>query len=163
MTSYSIKQATTEIEWQQVKILQHQLLVHEKSLRPQRSERSILSEGPLRYLKENIAAHQGACFIATDQKGNIIGFLAGWIEAGDGLDEGDNRIGKICDVCVVPEFRGCGVFTSLLQGIFCYFQHLNISQLSIDTLGTNTVMQQVLQKLGFGVHRIIYEKKIAQK
>lgn len=153
-----IRKATTEHDWEQVKSCVIALCAYEKTIRPQRTEFTLESKGPVNFVKENIAKHQGICLLAYENEmQEAIGYLAAWVESGDGLDKGSNKIGWIGDAFVHEEHRGKGIFTSLLELAIKHFHDLGIQRIGTDTLGTNTAMQEILQKRGFTPHKIVYE------
>ena len=156
MHSY-ITHVLTLSDWQEVRSLQNKLIAFEQSIRLQR--KCSTGDGPFNYLKENIIQNNGVCLLAWNND-IAVGFISGWITKGDGLDQGDNRIGYICDCFVLPEHRNQKVFKSLLSEMINYFHVRDIKNISTDTLGSNQDMQMVLEKSGFKIHRVIYEMPI---
>lgn len=149
-------------DWDDIKPLLHELQAFEKSLRPQRKDADSVIDGALRYVHDNVVAHQGACFIARDAHKRAIGFIAGWVVSGDGLDCGDNRIGEISDAYVVPDCRRQGVLTQLLAAMEDHFRRQGITRLGIYTLAANQVMQQALSRAAFRSHKLYFEMILAQ-
>lgn len=157
--SVSIIQVTTEDQWQALKNLLVKLFEYENALRPDRKDFSKNIEGPFSYIQNNIKNKNGAAFIAMDGM-KPVGFASGWVVSGDGLDEGDNRIGYLSDAFVLEEYRKQDIYKQMIEARKQHFASLDISRLMVDTLGTNTDMQNILKKTGFSIHKIVYEMKI---
>lgn len=158
--TFAVVPVHTESDWQRVAPLSRALQAFEQSIRPQRKAVDNIATGALRYIREQIAAHDGTCFLAQNDNGQAIGFIAGWVVLGDGLDKGDNRLGEIVDVFVDPAHRRSGVFQSLLQHMTTHFAGLGVQNLTLSTLAANGDMQQVLKRCGFTQHRLVYERPI---
>ena len=162
MTHFSITSPQTEADWQQVKLLLSELLAFENSPRPQRKDTDKIANSALRYIREKIIDHHGICLIAKDQNNQAIGFMNGWIENGDGLDQGDNRIGYISDAYIIPQCRNVFLFKKMGKMIAAHFANLGIQKLSFDTLGTNIRMQTLFIRSGFLPHKVIFEIDLSQ-
>ena len=153
----SIKHAVTESDWQQVKNRLHELLAFEKALRPQRKDPDSTINGAFRYVRENIAQHQGTCLVAVNEEGIVLGFMTGWVDGGDGLDK-HSRTGAISDAYVAPPYRNRSLFKGMLAEMARHFAVIGgLQRLTLDTLGTNRNMQTVLSRSGFSQHKIYYE------
>lgn len=148
-----------EEHWEALKGLLVKLFEFERQLRSDRNDHSKSINGPFNYIKENIRDHDGIAVLAMDDN-NPVGFANGWVVLGDGLDSGDNRRGYFSDAFVLEEYRGQGIYRQLVDARVKHFAALGIDRMMVDTLGTNTEMQKILQQCGFGIHKIIYEMKI---
>lgn len=160
MTLFSIIPASTESDWQQAKELLEELLAFENVLRPQRKSTDKVINSALRYVRQNITEQNGLCLLALDHNNQAIGFMNGWIENGDGLDQGDNRLGYISDAYIKPEFRNAFLFKQIGKEMAAHFLALGISRLSFDTLGNNTRMQRLFIRFGFMPHKVIFQLEI---
>jgi len=157
MTNISIKIPQTESDWQQVKFLLSGLLSFENSLRPERKSTEKITNSALRYIREKITGNDGLCVMAWDENNQAVGFMNGWIENGDGLDEGDNRIGYISDAYIIPQYRNVFLFKKMGGRMAEHFRKLDIQRMSFDTLGTNIRMQKLFLHAGYVPHKIIFE------
>lgn len=154
-----IVQVKTEEQWQILKSLLVKLFEYENALRTDRKDFSENIDGPFSYVRDNVRDKDGAAFLALDGD-QPVGFGSGYVVLGDGLDEGDNRRGYFSDAFVVEQYRGRGIYKKLVDARIKHFSCMGVSRVMVDTLGTNTQMQKILEKTGFSVHKIFYEMKV---
>lgn len=156
-----IKRITSEHDWQQMKILLAELLAFENVLRPERKNTQDIIEGAFNYVRQNIAAHNGASFLACNENGEAVGFINAWVDCGDGLNQ-DTRIGTISDCYIRQDYRGRFIAQKLLQAMTEHFAAVNVRVLSAETLGTNIRMQKLFAHAGFKVHKMTFEKDLSR-
>lgn len=159
MTKIAFRKVSTESDWLVIKTFLAHLFDYEKSIRDNRKPTTDIINGGVRFLKENVEKTKGAAFIASSD-GRDIGVITGWVESGDGQDQGSNSFGYISDAFVLPEYRNQNVFAALLNEMTAYYKSIGIEKMSVSTLATNNDMQKVLEKTGFSKHKILYDKVI---
>jgi ribosomal protein S18 acetylase RimI-like enzyme len=100
--------------------------------------------------------------LVAERDGHVLGFVAGWIEHSDNIGEtaDSNRFGYICDICVMPDFRGQRIAAQLLAAIEQHFRRAGIARLRICSLAVNTSAQASYQRSGFVPYEILFEKLI---
>ena len=159
MDQLTIGKVSQEADWLIVKTFLGYLFDFEKSVRDVRKPTERILDGSFRYLRENIDKSRGAAFIARDGE-SPVGIITGWVEQGDGQDEGSNDFGYVSDAFVIPLYRGKGAFRSLLNEMTGYYRSIGVEKMSVSTLATNADMQSVLEKCGFSRHKIAYDMNI---
>jgi ribosomal protein S18 acetylase RimI-like enzyme len=156
---FTIRKAVTENELEQAKKLLGDLFDHENSLRGDRKPTADILDGGFSYVVKNVKDHDGAIFLVYDGD-KPVGFATCWVVSGDGLDSGDNRLGHFSDAYICPEYRGQGLYHQLVDARKNHFRSLGVKKVIVDTLGTNKDTQNILQKCGFAIHKIIYESEV---
>ena len=92
-------------------------------------------------------------FVAKDEAGNIVGFIAvdaGWISRG-------RRVGEIHELVVDPEARGRGIAKTLINKALDYFRSKGLKISGLWVGEHNYHAQKLYEKLGY---RETYRKGI---
>jgi ribosomal protein S18 acetylase RimI-like enzyme len=96
--------------------------------------------------------------------GVFAGYAACWIENGGDIAETDdsNRFGYVADTYVVPEVRGRGVVSRLLETAESHIRLLGVSRMRIWTLANNTSAKRAYEAYGFEPYEVVMEKRLRQ-
>jgi ribosomal protein S18 acetylase RimI-like enzyme len=107
-------------------------------------------------------AEAGGAVLVAECGQDFVGFVAGWIEQASNIAEtpDSNRVGYICDICVMPAFRGRRIATQLLNAIERHLALAGIARLRIRSLAVNKSARASYQQAGFAPYEIVYEKAI---
>jgi len=116
----------------------------------------------LNYIRHLIAMQQeqaGYCLLA--QVGDLpVGFIFGYLE-----DEDDSRfeisVGEILyvsDGFVQPEYRNLGIYRKLNDQLESHFKTKGVKRMMRFTLQNNGPMKHFLDRQGYKVTRLLYEK-----
>jgi ribosomal protein S18 acetylase RimI-like enzyme len=132
---------------------------YERALHDTRRPGVEIAESYLAHIRAKIAQNQGALLIA-ELNDVFAGYAACWIEHGGNVAETDdsNHFGYVADTYVVPEFRGRGVVSRLLETAESHMRELGISRMRIWTLANNTSAKRAYEAYGFEPYEVVMEK-----
>jgi ribosomal protein S18 acetylase RimI-like enzyme len=101
----------------------------------------------------------GALLIA-EVNGVFAGYAACWIEHDGNIAETDdsNHFGYVADTYVVPEFRGRGVVSRLLETAESHMREQGVLRMRIWTLANNTSAKRAYEAYGFEPYEVVIEK-----
>ena len=139
--------------------MMHELHKHEYNLFDKTASWPDIETAYMRHVIQMQKEYDGHFLIAYVN--NIpAGFIFGYIEEPD-----DSRIevynGKelyVSDGFVVNEFRRKGIYHKLNKELENYYIDKGVKRITRFTLIRNTGMRQLLEKEGYGVTRLLYEK-----
>ncbi len=134
---------------------------HERRLHATRLPGDQIADAYLDWMIERAKA-DGAVFVA-ESDGAFCGFVAGWVENEDNIAETPESrcFGYICDICVMPPFRGQRVAGRLLSEMESYLRRSGVTRLRINVLATNASARASYERAGFGAYEIMYEKAVS--
>ncbi len=135
-----------------------ELQEHERGLHETRMPGEQIADAYLDWMLEQ-AQVEGLCLVA-ESDGDFCGFVAGWVETSDAIAEtpDSRRFGYISDICVLPQFRGQGIATRLLQEIGLRLRRTGVTRVRINALAANASARAAYERAGFAVYEIQYEK-----
>jgi GNAT superfamily N-acetyltransferase len=136
---------------------------YERKLHDTRIPGDEAAEPTFRLLESLINANDGEIFVAEDSKG-FLGYAAGFIlrDENPAETEDSNVCGYINDVYVVPDRRGRGVASLLLQAVEDFLRAKGMVRLRINTLVAHESAKRAYAKHGFGPYEIMMEKRLKQ-
>jgi ribosomal protein S18 acetylase RimI-like enzyme len=137
-----------------------QLQDHERSLHPSRLPGDEIADAYLVWLFAKAEA-SGAILIAEDE-GRFAGFVAGWIEEEANIAETpeSRRFGYICDIFVLPAFRGRRIAAGLLTAMEERLKREGVQYLRLNALASNTSARKSYERVGFVLYEVMYEKRL---
>lgn len=136
---------------------------YERALHDTRRPGVEIADSYLAHIKAKIAQNQGALLIA-ELNGVFAGYAACWIEHDGNIAETDdsNHFGCVADTYVVPEFRGRGVVSRLLETAESHIRLLGVSRMRIWPLANNTSAKRAYEAYGFEPYEVVMEKRLRQ-
>jgi ribosomal protein S18 acetylase RimI-like enzyme len=113
------------------------------------------------WMQEQVADRNGAVFVA-EANGVFQGFVACWVERNSHIIEtpDSNVFGLISDICVMPEWRGRGIATSLLSTAEAHLASQGVVRVRIGALAMNEPAISAYLKQGFAPYEILLEKRV---
>jgi ribosomal protein S18 acetylase RimI-like enzyme len=132
---------------------------YERALHATRRPGVEIAESYLAHIRARVAQNQGALLIA-ELNGVFAGYAACWIEHDGNIAETDdsNHFGYVADTYVVPEFRGRGVVSRLLETAESHMRERGVSRMRIWTLANNTSAKRAYESYGFEPYEVVMEK-----
>jgi ribosomal protein S18 acetylase RimI-like enzyme len=132
---------------------------YERALHDTRRPGVEIAESYLAHIRAKIAHNQGALLVA-ELNAVFAGYAACWMEHDGNIAETDdsNHFGYVADTYVVPEFRGRGVVSRLLETAVSHMRALSISRMRIWTLANNTSAKRAYEAYGFEPYEVVMEK-----
>ena len=112
---------------------------------------------------DEVAAHDGAIFIAESEAGEAIGLATCW-RAEDKTDitvrpEAQVHL-YVSDLFVRPEWRGQGIGVALLAEAEKHGRALGIGQMTIGVLAVNAAARRAYAKAGFEDYELLLRKPL---
>lgn len=97
-------------------------------------------------LRQRMATAGSATFVAVDSAGNLVGMIGFFREP---RAKNAHR-GNVVSVYVVPEARGLGISSRLLEAVLNHARHLTgVLQIHLTVTTTNTVAIRAYDRAGF--------------
>ena len=154
-----IKPVIIKDHYGEVAAMMHQLHIHEHSLFDKTAEWSDIQESYMRHVMDTQETCDGTCLVAY-VNGLPAGFIFGYIEVQD-----DSRIeiyeGKelyVSDGYVDSAYRGTGIYQKLNEELERIYVAKGVRRICRHTLINNTSARQFLERQGYMVTRLLYEK-----
>ena len=132
---------------------------YERALHATRRPGAEIAEAYLAHIRAKVAQNRGALLIA-ELNGVFAGYAACWIEHDGNIAETDdsNQFGYVADTYVVPEFRGRGVVSRLLETAESHMREQGVLRMRIWTLANNTSAKRAYEAYGFEPYEVVMEK-----
>lgn len=106
-------------------------------------------ERKVEYIEEDCRENPGGVFVAV-VKGEVVGYITTRIDS-------RLRVGRIMNFAVLPEHRGQGIGSKLMERALKYLRKKKMEYARIETLEQNELCKQYYPRLGFQeVARQIY-------
>ena len=154
-----IKPVIIKEHFDEVAAMMHQLHIHEHSLFDKTEAWSEIQESYMRHVINTQETCEGTCLVAYVNE-IPAGFIFGYIEEQD-----DSRIeiykGKelyVSDGYVDKEYRGLGIYRKLNDELERIYTEKGVRRICRYTLINNTSARQFLERQGYMVTRLLYEK-----
>lgn len=154
-----IKPVIIAENYKDISAMMHELHVHEHVLSDKTAAWGDIEESYMRHVIEMQAECDGTCLVAYQDKAPR-GFIFGYVE-----DEGDSRIevysGQelyISDGYVAEALRGKGVYQRLNKELEQIYISKGIRRICRFTHINNTRARGFMEKEGYVVTRLLYEK-----
>jgi ribosomal protein S18 acetylase RimI-like enzyme len=142
-----------------ISAMMHELHLHEHSLFDKTAAWTDIEDSYMRHVIKMQQEQEGTCLVAYLNE-HPVGFIFGYIE-----DQDDSRIevymGKelyVSDGYVAEHVRGHGIYSRLNKQLEEIYIGKGIRRICRYTLINNTRMRKLLDKQGYGVTRLVYEK-----
>ncbi len=154
-----IKAVIIKDHYEEVAEMMHQLHIHEHSLFDKTAAWADIQESYMRHVIHTQETSDGTCLVAY-VNGRPAGFILGNIEEQD-----DSRIeiykGKelyVSDGYVDREYRGQGIYHKLNEELERIYIAKGVKRICRHTLINNTSARRFLERQGYMVTRLLYEK-----
>jgi ribosomal protein S18 acetylase RimI-like enzyme len=133
---------------------EHELLLHDKTALWDDIEKSYM-----RYIINAQEENEGACMMAYVD-GEPAGFTFGYLEEPDDsrFEVHTGRELYISDGFVYEQFRRQGIYTSLNKSLEDHFIGHGVKRITRFTRVNNVRMREFMEKQGYTVTRLLYEK-----
>jgi GNAT superfamily N-acetyltransferase len=101
-------------------------------------------------------------FLVAWWRDTIVAFIFGYTEEEDEsrCEEPSGTIAYISDGYVMPSWRGKGLYRKLNQQLEQHFAQMGIKRFTRFTLWNNEPMKALLEREGYKLTRLLYEKWI---
>jgi ribosomal protein S18 acetylase RimI-like enzyme len=134
---------------------------YERALHDSRRPGVEIAGSYLAHIRAKVAQNQGALLIA-ELNGVFAGYAVCWIEHDDNIAETDdsNHFGYVADTYVVPEFRGRGVVSRLLETAESHMRERGVARMRICTLANNMSAKRAYESYGFEPYEVVMEKML---
>lgn len=104
-----------------------------------------------RYIREKIEGSDAVVYVA-EADGSIVGFCVADIE-----EDGADPFGMICDVLVLPESRGSGIGSKLLDMAIAWLRSMRIKDIYLESGKDNHAAHLYFEHKGFSHVSNIYK------
>jgi len=104
------------------------------------------------------AAADGRLDVARDDDGDVVGFVHYTVERGSLAQ--DLTRGVVNDLYVVPERRGEGIGTALLDAAEATLRDRGVEAVSVEALADNEHAIRLYERRGYRPHRVEFERKV---
>jgi len=158
--SLEIRSIRIADHYQEVYHLLHQLHLHELSLFDKTATWDDIGTGYMRHVIQMQEENDGLCLMAY--VGNApVGLIFGYTEDED--DDSRIEVYKgmalyVSDGVVLAEYRKSGIYTKLNAMLEQHYIDKGVKRIIRFTLHNNAKMQHFLQKEGYNITRLQYEK-----
>ncbi len=100
----------------------------------------------------------GDLILVASYEGKLIGYIYGSILENPLLAR--RRIGVLKELYVIPEERGRGVATALIEAAMTELSKIGVRYMAVEFPSRNVVAQKFYEKLGFRPYTSVYLKEV---
>lgn len=89
-----------------------------------------------------------------------VGFSAGYVSRDDEIISTINKFMYLSDIYIEPKYRNQDLSKYLFEKVEEYARSLNLKYIKLNVLFKNEVMRNVVNKIGFREHELVYLKQL---
>ena len=99
------------------------------------------------------------CAVAAEIDGQVVGFIAGWINPADTMQSTPHFY--VSDLYVQDDFRGQGIAARLVEAVEQYAAAKGIPSIVLHVLAQNALAKTFYEKQGFELYELTLLKQIS--
>ncbi|MCF8450220.1 MAG: GNAT family N-acetyltransferase [Taibaiella sp.] len=159
MNDITIKEILIKEHYSEVADMMRGLHENERNLNSKTALWQEIKDSYMRHVINRQDEYKGVCLVAYKED-VAVGFIFGYAEEPDDsrIEEYTGKELYVSDGFVYPKYRQKGIYKLLNDQLEKNFIEIGVRRISRFTLASNNTMRSLLEKEGYSITRVLYEK-----